>query len=74
MELLKQGAVDYVMKDRAAFEALRESERFSAIFPRQSAAIATTRLDDNWLVDVNGAWQKITGYSRTGSWSIRRLN
>ena len=95
MELLKQGAVDYVMKDRlarlpmaiqraldeakekekrrlaelqkaAAFEALRESEqRFSAIFRANPAAIAMTRLDDNRLVDVNGAWEKITGYSRT---------
>jgi PAS domain S-box-containing protein len=50
---------------RQAEEALRESEaRFSAIFHASPVAIAITRLADHQFVDVNAAWQAMTGYTR----------
>ncbi len=46
--------------------SLRESEmRFSTVFHASPAAIAITRLNDSKLVDINEAWQMMTGYSRT---------
>jgi PAS domain S-box-containing protein len=48
-----------------ADEALRESEaRFSSIFHASPAAIAIARLRDSQFIDVNAAWQNITGYTR----------
>ena len=47
-------------------DALRESEkRFATIFRANPAAIAMTRLEDGHLVDVNAAWQRLTGYMHT---------
>ncbi|MBN2013240.1 PAS domain S-box protein [candidate division KSB1 bacterium] len=45
--------------------ALRMSEaRFSSIFHLSPLAIALTQTDGNILIDVNEAWQSLTGYSR----------
>jgi PAS domain S-box-containing protein len=47
-------------------EALKESEkRFATIFRANPAAIAMTRLDDGYLVDINAAWQRLIGYVHT---------
>jgi len=44
--------------------ALRDSEeRFAALFRSNPAAVAISRLSDNCLVDVNQAWEELTGYS-----------
>jgi PAS domain-containing protein len=45
-------------------EKLRESEkRFSIIFNTNPAAIALARLSNSQLMDVNKAWQDMTGYT-----------
>jgi PAS domain S-box-containing protein len=50
---------------KKAEDALQESEaRFANIFNASPVAIAITRLKDNRLIDVNNAWQKVTGYSQ----------
>jgi two-component system, cell cycle sensor histidine kinase and response regulator CckA len=60
------GAILDISERVRAEEALRESERrFATIFHANPAAIAMTRIEDDRLTDVNGAWEKITGYSRT---------
>ncbi len=51
---------------RLAEQALRDSEtRFSIIFHSSPISIAITRLKDGQLIDVNAAWEKTTGYSRS---------
>lgn len=53
-----------ITASKQAEEALRTSEkRFMTIFHANPAAIAITRLSDNQLVDVNQAWQNLTGYT-----------
>jgi PAS domain S-box-containing protein len=50
---------------KQAEETIQESEkRFATIFRSNPAAIAITRLDNGQLVDVNEAWQDVTGYTR----------
>jgi len=50
---------------KLAEEELRRSEaRFAKIFSSNPAAMAITRLDDGRLTDVNGAWQRLTGFSQ----------
>jgi PAS domain S-box-containing protein len=50
---------------RRAAESLRQSEaRFSTLFRSSPAPIAMARLSDGRFVDVNEAWQEMTGYSR----------
>jgi PAS domain S-box-containing protein len=44
-------------------EALRQSEKkFSTFFKSSPLALAITRVKDNALIDVNSAWEKLTGY------------
>ena len=46
-------------------EAVRRSEeRFSAIFHGSPVALALARLKDSRLIDVNDAWEKMTGFTR----------
>ena len=46
-------------------EAVRRSEeRFSAIFHGSPVALALARLKDSRLIDVNEAWEKMTGFTR----------
>jgi PAS domain S-box-containing protein len=46
-------------------EDLRASEeRFARVFKSSPVAIAIARLKDNVFIDVNSAWEKITGFSR----------
>ncbi|NJN95096.1 MAG: PAS domain S-box protein [Anaerolineales bacterium] len=53
-----------ITERKRAEETLRASEtRFSTIFHANPAAITITRLADNHFVDVNEAWQVLTGYS-----------
>ena len=50
---------------KRAEEKLRDSEeRFSTVFRSSPMAIAISRFKDNRLIDVNPAWQKMTGYAR----------
>jgi PAS domain S-box-containing protein len=50
---------------KQAEKALRESEnRFSTIFHSSPLSIAITRLSDNTFVDVNKAWETLTGITR----------
>jgi PAS domain S-box-containing protein len=52
-----------ITERKQAEEALKESEeRFATIFRANPAAIAITQLDGGRLVDVNKAWQDLTGY------------
>ena len=44
---------------------LESEKRFSTIFHTNPAAIALSRFDNNQLVNVNQAWQKITGYTQS---------
>ncbi len=46
-------------------KALRASEeRFATIFRSSPTAIAVSRFSDNALVDVNSAWENISGWSK----------
>ncbi len=50
---------------KRAEEALRESEaRFSSVFHSSPMSIAVNRMRDSRFVDVNEAWESLTGYSR----------
>jgi PAS domain S-box-containing protein len=54
-----------ITERKQAEESLKASEaRFATIFRANPAAIAFTRISDNHLIDVNQAWQDLTGYSR----------
>jgi PAS domain S-box-containing protein len=59
------GICQDITEHRRAEATLRESEkRFSTIFHFSPVSIAITRLRDNQLIDVNEAWQEITGFTR----------
>ena len=50
---------------KQAEEALRKSEKkFSTLFHSSPVYIAFTALDDGCFLDVNGAFERITGYQR----------
>ncbi len=54
-----------VTQQKRTNDSLRESEnRFAAFFRSNPGPIAITRLDDHRILDVNEAWQNVTGYSR----------
>ena len=54
-----------VTERKLVVTAMQEGqERFAALFRANPEPIAITRLSDNRLVDVNLAWQEMTGYSR----------
>jgi PAS domain S-box-containing protein len=54
-----------ITERRLAEDTLRQSEaRFTAIFNSSPVAIALTSMSDNALLDVNPAWQELTGYKR----------
>ncbi|MBM3158115.1 MAG: PAS domain S-box protein, partial [Chloroflexi bacterium] len=55
-----------ITERKRAEQLLKESEaRFATIFRANPAAIAVTRLSDARLINVNEAWQRVTGYSST---------
>jgi PAS domain S-box-containing protein len=54
-----------IAERRRAEEALRASEAlFSTIFNTSPVAIVIRRIKDNHLLNVNDAWQKLTGYAK----------
>ena len=54
-----------ITERRRAEELLRSSElSFATVFNSSPISMAITRLANNQFIDVNNAWQKITGYSR----------
>jgi PAS domain S-box-containing protein len=58
------GTLADVTERKRAEEVLRASEkRFATIFRANPAAIAMSRVDTGQLVDVNDAWEALTGYS-----------
>lgn len=60
-----EGYITDITERKQAEEAMRESElRFSTIFHTSPMAIALTSLQNNSLMDVNEAWELLTGYSR----------
>jgi PAS domain S-box-containing protein len=53
-----------ITERKSAEDALHASEmRFSAVFQNSPLAIALTSLEASQLVEVNPAWQEITGYT-----------
>ena len=59
------GAMSNVTERKRTEIALRESEeRFATVFHASPMSIAVTRLSDNCLIDVNEAWQRLTGFTR----------
>jgi PAS domain S-box-containing protein len=58
-------AHENITERKRAEDALREiEERLSVVFHASPISIAITRLRDNQYVDVNEAWQNVTGYTR----------
>jgi len=58
------GAVQDITERKLAEKARNESEaQFAALFRANPAAVAIARLDDHCLVNVNQAWQELTGYT-----------
>jgi PAS domain S-box-containing protein/putative nucleotidyltransferase with HDIG domain len=54
-----------ITERKKAEEELRASEeRFSTVFHASPMSIAVTWLEDNRLIDVNEAWQDLTGFTR----------
>lgn len=54
-----------VSKRKRAEEALRRSEEtFSKIFKANPAAMMISRMDDGGIIDINAAFEILTGYSR----------
>lgn len=54
-----------VTERKQAEKTLQESEkRFATLFRANPASIAITRVDNGQLVEVNEAWQTVTGYSQ----------
>jgi len=54
-----------ITKRKQAENALRESQAlFSTIFHSSPVSIAISRVKDGQFIDVNDAWQKVTGYTR----------
>jgi len=62
---LMSSVIDITERKRAEDELKESQKRFATIFRANPAAIAMTRLDDGQLVDVNAAWQRMTGYVHT---------
>lgn len=59
-----QGVTRDISERKHAEETLRVSEkRFATIFRANPALIAMTELGENRFVDVNEAWQRMTGYT-----------
>ena len=59
------GLITDITEQKNAEEALRESEeRFSIVFQSSPASIAIARDKDGKLIDVNPAWEKMTGVTR----------
>jgi PAS domain S-box-containing protein len=57
-------AIRYAIERHQVQSAVRASEtRFSTIFRTSPTPTAITRLNDNKIMEVNGAWTQITGYS-----------
>jgi PAS domain S-box-containing protein len=57
--------IENITVRRQAVEALRASEaRFSTVFHASPLSIAITRQRDNVFIDVNPAWQSLTGFNR----------
>lgn len=64
--LLITGLVASHARQKRAEEELRLSEaRFSGIFHGSPVAISLIRQSDGRIMDVNPAWEKVTGMSRT---------
>jgi PAS domain S-box-containing protein len=54
-----------ITERKRAEEVQRTSEaRFSTVFRASPLSIAISRLKDGAFVDVNGAWEKVTGFTR----------
>ncbi|MBI5029103.1 MAG: PAS domain S-box protein [Chloroflexi bacterium] len=50
---------------RAEQQLIESEERFATIFHASPLSIALSRLSDKQLIDVNEAWENLTGWTRT---------
>jgi PAS domain S-box-containing protein len=59
------GVIQDITQRKTAEEALQKGERqFTTVFHSNPAAIAITRVTDNRIVEINIAWEQMTGISR----------
>ena len=64
-EGLEQKVVERTLELETIIKALRESEeKFQKVFQSSSAGISITRLSDSAYMDINPAFESITGYNR----------
>lgn len=63
-KILRVTALRDISERKRAEQTLRESElRFATIFHSSPAAVLLTRMNDSKIVEVNDAWEEVTGYA-----------
>lgn len=64
LSLFMNSMWDILKRKRAENEALKSEEKFKAVFMKHSDSVTIIRTDTEEFIDVNPAFEKISGYSR----------